>query len=896
MSATFPGLVHDAEIRHDGSNSYRLMQLGCLESVANSSVAYSSSSPLTYPATGTEFASPYFPTNHQYTPLHHQSFHYEFQHSHPAVNPDAYSLNSLHHSQQYYQQLHHGEPADFINLHNARALKSSCLDEQRRELGCLDAYRRHDLSIMSHGSQYGMHPEQRLLPGAGLGLPPPGADDLQGSVDAQCGLVLNGQGGVIRRGGTCVVNPTDLFCSVPGRLSLLSSTSKYKVTIAEVKRRLSPPECLNASLLGGILRRAKSKNGGRCLREKLDRLGLNLPAGRRKAANVTLLTSLVEGEALHLARDFGYTCETEFPTKAVGEHLARQHTEPKEQNARKKMVLATKQICKEFQDLLSQDRSPLGSSRPTPILDLDIQRHLTHFSLITHGFGTPAICAALSTFQTILSEMLNYLEKHSANKSTGTPDSNQINSNSDKTLRKTTEDRHDGVPSHSSRLSQLGSVSQGPYSSAPPLSHTPSSDFQPPYFPPPYQPLPYHQSQDPYSHVSDPYSLNALHQPQQHPWGSRQRQDVGTESGALLPQPRASLPQLSGLDPRRDYSTVRRPDVLLHSTHHGLEAGMGDGLSLHSLAHGMEDVQAVDDVNNGMNILDQSVIKKDQWVLEKVPIRRNYRFMDLGQKVISVPVPHKSVASLMMNKDGLIGGITVNVNEVFCSVPGRLSLLSSTSKYKVTVGEVQRRLSPPECLNASLLGGVLRRAKSKNGGRSLREKLEKIGLNLPAGRRKAANVTLLTSLVEGEAVHLARDFGYICETEFPTKAVSEYLNRQHTDPNELHSRKNMLLATKQLCKEFTDLLAQDRTPLGNSRPTPILEPGIQSCLSHFSFITHGFGSPAICAALTALQNYLTEALKGLDKMFLNNPTPNRHTPADGPGSKGAGEKEEKHRK
>ena len=48
---------------------------------------------------------------------------------------------------------------------------------------------------------------------------------------------------------------TDIFCSTPGRLSLLSSTSKYKVTIAEVQRRLSPPECLNASLLGGVLRR-----------------------------------------------------------------------------------------------------------------------------------------------------------------------------------------------------------------------------------------------------------------------------------------------------------------------------------------------------------------------------------------------------------------------------------------------------------------------------------------------------------------------------------------------------------------------------------------------------------------------------------------------------------------
>ena len=52
-----------------------------------------------------------------------------------------------------------------------------------------------------------------------------------------------------------MVAPGDVFCSVPGRLSLLSSTSKYKVTVAEVQRRLSPPECLNASLLGGVLRR-----------------------------------------------------------------------------------------------------------------------------------------------------------------------------------------------------------------------------------------------------------------------------------------------------------------------------------------------------------------------------------------------------------------------------------------------------------------------------------------------------------------------------------------------------------------------------------------------------------------------------------------------------------------
>ena len=63
---------------------------------------------------------------------------------------------------------------------------------------------------------------------------------------------------------------------------------------------------------------------------------------------------------------------------------------------------------------------------------------------------------------------------------------------------------------------------------------------------------------------------------------------------------------------------------------------------------------------------------------------------------------------------------------------------------------VCRIFAPWTCL---LMCSVDFSAKSKSGGRFLRDKLEKIGMNLPAGRRKAAAITLLTSLVEGKQQH-----------------------------------------------------------------------------------------------------------------------------------------------
>ncbi|KAF8797282.1 Transcription factor AP-2-beta like protein [Argiope bruennichi] len=404
------------------------------------------------------------------------------------------------------------------------------------------------------------------------------------------------------------------------------------------------------------------------------------------------------------------------------------------------------------------------------------------------------------------------------------------------------EERRDLVSGHAASLgpiTSIGSVgSTATFSSTPRLTHTPTSaDFQPPYFPPPYNHLPQQQLDfhDPYAHLNSlaapQHQYHQLHpsQPQQRSHNVVRRPN-DDDTHPLHPlQTTAMHPGLGYADSVRSradpaYSAVRRPDVLVHGGHHGLSEQ--DLLNLHNAT-----LPSIDDGQGG-SVEDANSL---------------------------FPGDHNSV---------IRKGVT-SPTDVFCSVPGRLSLLSSTSKYKVTVGEVQRRLSPPECLNASLLGGVLRRAKSKNGGRSLREKLEKIGLNLPAGRRKAANVTLLTSLVEGEAIHLARDFGYVCETEFPSRQVGEFLCRNHSDPSELYRRKELLIATKQIMKEFVDLLNQDRSPLCNTRPQAILEPNIQRHLTHFSLITHGFGSPAIVAALTAVQNFMNESLKYLEKQLNN---------------------------
>ena len=89
------------------------------------------------------------------------------------------------------------------------------------------------------------------------------------------------------------------------------------------------------------------------------------------------------------------------------------------------------------------------------------------------------------------------------------------------------------------------------------------------------------------------------------------------------------------------------------------------------------------------------------------------------------------------------------------------------------------------------------------------------------------NTEFYNLFVAGEAIHLARDFGYVCESEFPAKQVAEFLTGRAGDIADQFRRKELLLATRVITKELMDLLNQDRSPLCNTKPAIILDQNIQ---------------------------------------------------------------------
>uniref|UniRef100_A0A914H9J5 Transcription factor AP-2 C-terminal domain-containing protein n=1 Tax=Globodera rostochiensis TaxID=31243 RepID=A0A914H9J5_GLORO len=187
----------------------------------------------------------------------------------------------------------------------------------------------------------------------------------------------------------------------------------------------------------------------------------------------------------------------------------------------------------------------------------------------------------------------------------------------------------------------------------------------------------------------------------------------------------------------------------------------------------------------------------------------------------------------------------INSFETYCTVPGRLTLLSNQKKYRVSIGEIQRRLEPPECLNASILGGILRKAKNKDGGRLLREQLYTYGVELAAGRRKQGALTCFSSLVEEEAAQ-----------------ASQYAAMSHLE----------LFYASKFIKRILDLHKADQSPTSEQpklEPQHFddLHPQLQSALTNFSLMTHGFGGLAVQAVLETMIRVINECNGVLNRNY-----------------------------
>ncbi|PIO65598.1 transcription factor AP-2 [Teladorsagia circumcincta] len=172
---------------------------------------------------------------------------------------------------------------------------------------------------------------------------------------------------------------------------------------------------------------------------------------------------------------------------------------------------------------------------------------------------------------------------------------------------------------------------------------------------------------------------------------------------------------------------------------------------------------------------------------------------------------------------------------------GQREFFNPNMTPQVTLSEIHRRMSHPETLHASLINGVLRKAKTKDGCKMLRDRLAEKGVSLPSGRRKTAPTTSFTALCEREALVMARDFNTLCHNSLNTFEIARHSNRLQYTPQELAIVRRYLAGIMAIFDEVPE------------DPEDYVEKNSAThSINIFSMLTHGFGHNALKSAWRVL--------------------------------------------
>uniref|UniRef100_A0AC35U791 TF_AP-2 domain-containing protein n=1 Tax=Rhabditophanes sp. KR3021 TaxID=114890 RepID=A0AC35U791_9BILA len=229
----------------------------------------------------------------------------------------------------------------------------------------------------------------------------------------------------------------------------------------------------------------------------------------------------------------------------------------------------------------------------------------------------------------------------------------------------------------------------------------------------------------------------------------------------------------------------------------------------------------------------------------------------------------------MLKVTGIDQGVTeymslsAPVEQTFAQVPGRLSLLSNVVKYKMSVGEIRRRILGPESFNFSLLGALLRRAKMPEKSQALVTELADVGLSIARGRRRLSQVNLMSAMTEAESVAMANDFSNVTKDNFPVKLLADDCVKKHTlssavgdvDENAKNERVQKLKNAMDVLQELINYMLADRSPILDKNPEPVLESHLQAPLSQYSMLTHCFGVPSLLVGVDMAMTFMSKQLE-----------------------------------